>query len=273
MALWYFWGAFVLNYLVGYLAHRKKALKYPSGFIAAGIVGLTIFLASWRVWVVLVTFFITSSVLSKFRENDPIKKKAISFAEKGSERDSVQVFANGGSAFIFSLISLMSSGVDISIATPLMLGAVGSLAASTADTWSTEIGTSSRSDPVLVYKPWKKVPRGTSGGVTLLGTFASLLGALLISLVFYILGASTFTSSLIIMLAGFTGGLIDSLLGGTIQATFSCSVCNKQTERLIHCNKPTIQIGGISWFDNDVVNFIASFSAGILTWLLSSHLI
>ncbi len=272
MDVWYVFVAFASNLFIGYVAFHKKALKYPSGFIAAAIVGITIFMASWRVWVVLATFFITSSLLSKFRENDPLKKKAMAFAEKGSQRDHIQVFANGGGAFIFSCLGILAMGIDIQNTPPIILGAVASLAASTSDTWSTEIGTSSPTPPVLIYRPWEKVPRGTSGGVTLLGTVASFFGAFLISCVFFLLDAFSIENALVILIAGFAGGFVDSILGGTIQATFSCSVCNKKTERLVHCNSPTVHIGGIRWFNNDAVNFVASFSAGLLAWFLASIL-
>lgn len=273
MVLWYVLAGIFSNLLIGLIAYKKRALTFPSGFLAAAIVGLTIFLASWRIWVTLAIFFVTSSLLSRFRENDPIKKSAISFAEKGSQRDPVQVFANGGAAFIFSFVALVMFGLDVPITVPLVVGAVGSLAASTADTWSTEIGTSSKTDPVLVFKPWKRVPRGTSGGITLLGTVASFFGAFTIGLVFVFLGTFALQHLFLISIAGFTGGLIDSLLGGTIQAVYQCSVCQKETERLFHCGASTRQIKGIGWFNNDVVNFIASLSAGVISFIVAFTLV
>ncbi len=257
-----------VNLLIGFVAYLKKSLSFPSGFTAAGLVGITIFLASWKAWTVLMFFFVSSSALSKFKKTDPIKSEAMAFAEKGDERDALQVFANGGTAFIFSLIVLFMSGVNFgSSMTPPLMAILASLAASTADTWSTEIGTSSRSLPVLIYRPTVHVPRGTSGGITALGTFASLLGALLVGVVSSLL-FSSYALLLPIAVSGFIGGVIDSLLGGLVQASYRCVVCHKATEKRMHCNSPTEYVKGISWIDNDAVNFISSFLAGLLAYFL-----
>ena len=51
----------------------------------------------------------------------------------------------------------------------------------------------------LVVWPWKKVPRGTNGGVSLIGLFAALAGALLVafssSLTLYLTGGLSGTDS------------------------------------------------------------------------------
>ena len=76
----------------------------------------------------------------------------------------------------------------------------GSIAGAAADTWASEVGTvvgfSTRKRKNeekemkkerlrycrLVVWPWKKVPRGTNGGVSLLGLLAALTGAAVVAL-------------------------------------------------------------------------------------------
>ena len=95
------------------------------------------------------------------------------------------------------------------------------------DTFASEIGSVlSRSEPYLITT-FKKVPRGTNGGISIIGSLASILGGTFVGLSFYvgiILGSSKiafiespsqyqFDVIFIGSLAGFMGSLIDSLLG------------------------------------------------------------
>jgi len=56
-----------------------------------------------------------------------------------------------------------------------------SVIAATADTWATEVGVLSKSAPRLILS-FKKVPQGTSGGVSILGTVAAFSGALIVAI-------------------------------------------------------------------------------------------
>ena len=70
-----------------------------------------------------------------------------------------------------------------------VLGALGCCA---GDTWASELGTvinlsgEKWSGPILVTNPWRKVPKGTNGGVSLVGLIASFVGGLAVGAAFYL---------------------------------------------------------------------------------------
>ncbi len=65
--------------------------------------------------------------------------------------------------------------------------------------------------------------------------------------------------------AGFAGAILDSMIGGSIQAMYRCNVCERITEKKLHCNIPTNHIGGWRIVNNDIVNFIGTlFAAAVV---------
>ncbi|MDP9364853.1 MAG: DUF92 domain-containing protein, partial [Chloroflexota bacterium] len=140
----------------------------------------------------------------------------------------------------------------------------GAIAAATADTWATEVGALSPTPPRLLLGD-APVPPGTSGGVTPIGTAAAVAGALVIAGGHAIGVAGGWTPGALpltfwgIALAGFAGGLADSLLGASVQAEYRCPVCLVPTERTRHrCGAPTVLVRGHPSVTNDVVNAAAT---------------
>jgi uncharacterized membrane protein len=100
-------------------------------------------------------------------------------------------------------------------------------AAVAADTFSSELGILSKSKPRLITAPWREVPPGTNGGVTATGLGAGLLGAFILSATstLFIPFCKDWSFSektgftLALTAAGFSGTLLDSLLGALVQAS------------------------------------------------------
>jgi uncharacterized membrane protein len=148
------------------------------------------------------------------------------------------------------------------------------MAAVNADTWATEVGVLSPSAPRLITSG-KRVVRGTSGGITLLGSLASLGGAALVGLVGAAFTQQGEHSTLILAaaLGGLAGSFFDSLLGASLQAIYFCPNCQKETERHPEhtCKTGTVHMRGWRWLGNDAVNFLSSIvGAGVtaVMWLI-----
>jgi len=260
---------FLLAILIALLAWRAGSLS-RSGAWAAVLTGGLIFGLGGLPWaILLLVFFITSSAWSR-----AFKKRKAILAEKfskGDRRDWGQVLANGALGAGLAIGYYLSPHRDW-----LWLAFAGAMAAVNADTWSTELGVLSPIPPRLITTG-QSVERGTSGGITFMGTLAALGGAGLIGIAAVIFTASQdWTLSLgVIILGGLVGSLFDSVLGATLQAIYWCPTCHKETERHpIHtCGSPTTQVRGWSWINNDVVNFACSVMGAIVAaglWLLLS---
>lgn len=150
---------------------------------------------------------------------------------------------------------------------------MASLTAVTADTWGTEIGVLARPQPRSVLT-FRKVPLGTSGGITLLGSVGALAGAALIALISIFAASGQFVFTVkyffLVTLAGFLGSIIDSIVGATLQGQYQCPKCQKITERKIHCiNHHTTFIRGWKWMNNDAVNALCAAAGSGFIFLLS----
>jgi uncharacterized protein (TIGR00297 family) len=233
--------------------------------LGAVLTGTLIFgLGGWAWGALLVTFFVSSSALSHYKEG---RKQALAEKfSKGSRRDLAQALANGGAGALMAVGSVLWPS-------PLWWAAfAGALATVNADTWATELGVLSKATPRLVTTG-RDVEVGTSGGVTLAGTLAAAAGGALIGLVGALFdlaggqGASAAVGLLVITTAaGLVGSFVDSLLGATVQAIYYCDACRKETERhpTHTCGGPTRRLRGWPWLNNDLVNFISSVAGALI---------
>ena len=283
------WG-FILNVPLLFLILWKNLLTIPDGLIVGGIVTLTIYLISPFLWSALLTFFLSSSLVSKWKKN---QKHSVSLEfSKDSKRDSLQVISNSFPAILFGTIFLIVdffpiittiNDMSLIISSPWLFAAFASFATHNADTWMTEIGIITNTTPRLITNLRKRVPRGTSGGVTIIGTIAGMIGSMIISTM-YILSSIIVSEIswltivilfILLTIAGIIGGLIDSFEGATVQGIFYCKYCLKETEREIHkCGNETVFLRGYRVITNDFVNissaFISGCIAGVLYWFYTT---
>lgn len=267
---------------VGAVAKWQRALS-SSGVLGAVIIGTTYYsLGGPLFYTSLLAFFVSGSALSQYEKD--LKKALPVEYEKGSERDILQVFANGcGGALFLVLYRLFDDD-------PLILSAcLGAMASVTADTWATEIGVTGKNAPRHILTG-KTVPTGTSGAVSLKGSAAAALGAFLpgiCTLMIKALGGricrEPFSMMRLIVSSwagGVAGAFADSFLGAAAQAQYYCEYCRAFTERKVHrCGRAATLSNGLPWFGNDAVNFTSSLAAAAVsafiysmtTGVISSH--
>lgn len=250
----------LVSVLVLGIISLKLRIVDLTGFLAGLIVGWAVFIfGGWRWFIVVLTFHVAAGMFTKYKYK--VKRRMGVAEEKGGARAWGNVLANGAVA---ALLSFAESFTALEV---LFAGFIGAVSTSMADTLGTEIGLLSVQQPRLITDLRRKVPAGTSGGISLLGEIATFVSAGSIGLVAWIVGAQKWNITavlLVSMLSGFLGSTFDSLLGATVQALYKCSGCGKITEKSIHCKKSAIHVKGYRWIDNNMVNFLAtSFGAAI----------
>jgi uncharacterized protein (TIGR00297 family) len=220
----------------------------PGGLVAACAVGAGV---TWGLGLpglaVLAAFLLTGSLLTQLAER------------RAARRGARQVLANGGVALVAALVGSWPA-------------AAGAIAAGAADTWATEIGSFSPFPPRLI-RSGRRVTRGTSGGITALGTLGGVAGALTIAWLASVLGPRGMGPGLAILTgAGVAGMLADSVLGATLQGKYECPACDARFERgNTVCHEPVRLASGWRWLDNDGVNLAATL-VGAAVAVLGSHL-
>ena len=244
----------VVSLVVSLAGRRARALS-ASGAAAGVVLGTIAITAGWSWGVLLLSLFASVALLSRFHGTEK-EKKVAGIVQKGGERDASQILANGA---VFTIAAL---GSLIAPASVWYAIAAGALAFSAADTWATEIGTLSPGDPYSIVTG-RRVPVGTSGGVSVTGSMGAIAGALFIA--FEAVFAAWPVSFTAVLLGGIIAAAADSLLGASLQERRWCAGCNAATERTIHdCGTGTKINGGISGLDNEKVNAACSVIGALI---------
>lgn len=252
----------LLTPLIIALAYKKKALTV-SGIIAATVLDLAITISLGNLgFLILLIFFVGGIIVDKIKKRYKITRQnnTTNIEKRGDCRDHVQVLANGSVAAICSILYL-TTGKEL-----FVIAFVASLAEAFADTAASGIG-------VLygkAFDPFRMRPctPGVSGGMSLLGTIASAVGAILISLIGLAFNAYGFTSAVIIAASATLGAMFDSFLGSLVQIKYRCKICGQIVEREEHCGGKTEKHSGIRFVNNDTVNLLGTIFAALLSALL-----
>jgi uncharacterized protein (TIGR00297 family) len=241
----------------------RLRLLTPRGTGAAIVVGALAFTATgWPGLLLLFAFFLPSSLVSRLS-----RPPEAGLDPKGEQRDALQVMANGLPPSLGAALACWFGSEGLA-----WLVLTGGLAVAAADTWATAIGSWSRWPPRQLLTG-RTGPRGTNGGVTLLGTIGAGAGALVVGLVALLRPAAQ--PALAAIIIGMAGMFLDAALGGALQGQFYCERCGQPSEWPRHrCGTRTVQVGGIRWLTNDAVNAMATLAgslAGAAWWVLSSR--
>jgi len=199
--------ALIISFAFGYSAYRMKAAD-KSGLFSGALMGLLIIVfADVRWFLLMLAFFILGTAFTKYKYE--IKKREGVAESKGGVRGFTNVFANG----LIALCGAVLYGIYGELAFISLF--VGSVAAATADTTASELGMLGKT-PYLITT-LKQVPKGTDGGVTLMGEVLATLAALLIGGIAFALEIAPVEIIPVAAIAGFVGTNIDSLVGATLE--------------------------------------------------------
>jgi len=257
---------------------KSGTLTYFGG-VTAFFIGTLTLATQPLVGMQILTFFFLGKHVTKVGA----KKKALIEEEFTEKRTALQVLANGGIPTLFVILSFMvnKSDRDVSLAKcfqnrcfdqrfhHLIIGALCALSAACGDTFSSELGMLSNQQPRLITT-WKKVPRGTNGGVTLYGFYAAVQGGFWMGLLtfLYLLDFSNLSLFAHIMCLSCGSALIGSIFDSYLGAWFEFSAEDKTTGKVVNspttnpemniiCN-PLVRISG------NTVNFLSCLATSFL---------
>ncbi|XP_020279442.1 transmembrane protein 19-like [Pseudomyrmex gracilis] len=268
---WRWLLAVVIPFLLLFWGYRKKGINIIGG-IFGFVMGFILTLSSYAYIAAVGTFFVTGSKATKFRSVE--KKKIEADFKEGGQRGWAQAICNCGLATQLALLHLLEVGsgerpIDFNSeyrSSWLSVGVLGAFACCCGDTWASEFGTVlGKSDPFLITT-WKRVPRGTNGGVSWMGLLCSFLGGLVVGLVYYVVILCTVDTTVLelsapqwpIILFGGFGGFIGSLLDSFFGATLQYSGINEKGLIVERPGEGVKHISGKQVLDNHSVNLLAS---------------
>tara|TARA_Y100000589_G_scaffold73081_1_gene66113 strand:+ start:2714 stop:3436 length:723 start_codon:yes stop_codon:yes gene_type:complete len=208
---------FLLNFFL-ILIFCKIPVMSPSGWISAGILGTILWGSlSWSGWLSVVIYLILGSLVTKVGYK---YKDKIGIAEKrGGRRGPENVWGSASTGLFFAIML----SLDISDNVLLKIGFAASFAAKLADTFGSEIGKRFGRNTFLITS-FKRVKKGSEGGISLEGTLASLVGSIIMSWVMYSLEIIMLKSQFIIVsISGFMATIFESFIGAKFQDRFNLS--------------------------------------------------
>lgn len=235
---------------------RMRWLDLPGALCGGLIAGVAVGLGGWGWIIPAAVFFSLTSVLTAYKR--PIRATGM--------RTMSQVAVNAGLPVLLPVIGYAFTRDPVWYAV-----SIGGIAAGIADSWASEIGRFSSREPWSL-RTRGRVPKGTSGAVSPLGSGATVLGALAVGTFGALFGGVAMVP--VGLAAGVVGSLVDTLIGATVQARFVCATCGATVEDDLHCGAPTRASTGWRWMGNDAVNACANATGmvvgSVVFWLIGA---
>lgn len=205
-----------------------------SGAIAGGMASCVLYASAGPgAFAALVSVFVLAMATTRLGYS---QKQKLGTAEKNEGRSASQVLANLAVATVAAGLSALFNN------SLWLVGCTAALAEAAADTVSSEYGQARRQWARLITT-WEIVPAGVDGGISLEGTVAGSIAALILGWVCVIARLVRWKWGLLAAVAAVLGMLLDSWLGASLE--------RRRT------------------LNNDQVNFLSTLAAALLAVLLA----
>lgn len=251
-------GMFAVGITV--ITRRKNALTWPAVLLADGMLIYISMMSRYIEAIFLIgmyaVVFLTDIIFGK-----KIESATKEIHEKGGTRGVKQILANGSAACVCILCYRIFNNPAFLIAYYASVFEV------MADSVASDVGVLSKRPPRDICT-WKTVPRGISGGVSVLGLCASGTACLVMGLAAGIVLRCNGVQILNLILAPYLGMLADSVIGSLVQVKYQCPVCKIRTEKEKHCGTNTVVCGGIGRVSNSIVNFVCTVFAAVIGYFV-----
>jgi uncharacterized protein (TIGR00297 family) len=197
-----------------------------SGALAGSAVAFIMAVRDLRMFLALLIVFAVTLAATRVGY---ARKQQLRAAEPPGGRTAAQAMANLGIAAL--VVAVAGAGWPVL--------ALAALAEAAADTASSEIGMAFPGKTVMITT-FRPVSAGADGGISLVGTIAACAGAASVAVAALLTGLVTPQSAAVIVLAGFLGTMVDSLLGALFERR--------------------------GWLDNDLVNLLSTAASVGVAW-------
>lgn len=275
-----FMSIFVPSLLLFNAAKSKKL--DTMAMLVAFLMGFIETLSNLCMIATTVAFFMAGTRATKFKQSTKLFDE--NGAKSGGRRNWIQVISNGGVGMEISILLLIEKGPanELPINFPydyfptwLSIAFLGSMACACGDTLASELApVVSKAEPRLITNPLVKVPKGTNGGVTLVGLIFSALGGFICGLAYYVFTLICVDREILIRsppqwplllvgsMAGLLGSVIDSLIGATLQY----SGYDMETGKIVSKSRTGVAwISGAEILDNHSVNLVSTLITALVT--------
>ena len=201
--------AIVANAAVAGAGYAARTVSL-SGVLSGVAIGTMIFVfAGWQGWLLLLAAFAAASFSSRLGVR---RKTMLGIAEpRGGRRGAGNAIANTGIAAAAAALSALTYAHDAAL-----IAFAAALTAGASDTVASEIGKAWGRRTWLVA-PVRRVKPGTSGAISLEGTFAGIAAAFLLAALAVALDIAPGKALLAIVAGATIGSFVESWLGATLE--------------------------------------------------------
>lgn len=214
------------------------------GALGGWIIGVALcFGLGWQGFVLLFLFFPVFTGIPTIFGRKLKNKMNTRIEHKG--RGFWQAMANTGPPALCALLILVTPD---SFKSTLTLGVIVGFTSVIADTVASEIGVLSKSKPISIIT-WRILETGSNGGISLLGTSASLIAVCLYLFCAKLMFKLDLQSIFVMLIIAMLSSVLDSLLGATLENIW----LKKYGEKIA----------------NNLVNFVSVATATIAILLLT----